>query len=122
MLAAGIWGNLNMDELNRADQLRLLKFICSFAWADLEVRHEERSFVENLVGRLGLDDEDRAKVEEWLTIPPSPEAVDPATIPLDQRKIFLNSIEGVILSDGEIAPEEHENFALLKDLLDPDPR
>ena len=122
MLASRIWGNRNMDELNRADQLRLLKFICSFAWADLEVRPEERSFVENIVVRLGLNDEERAKVEEWLTAPPSPDAIDPNTIPPGQREIFLNSIEGVILSDGEIAPEERDNFALLKDLLDPNPQ
>jgi uncharacterized tellurite resistance protein B-like protein len=108
-----------VDELDRSDQLRLLQFICSFAWADLEVRPEERSFVEHLVEKIGLNDEDRELVEGWLKVPPSPEAVDPISIPPDQRKLFLTLIEGVILSDGEIAPEERENFALLRDLLDP---
>lgn len=120
MLAPRIWGDLNLDELNRADQLRLLKFICSFAWADLEIHPKERIFVEHLVAKIGLDDEERAEVEGWLKVPPSPESIDPTSIPPEQRKLFLNSIEGVILSDGEIAPEERENFALLKDLLDPD--
>jgi hypothetical protein len=52
-----------------------------------------------------------------MAVPPSPEAVDPTRIPLAQRKLFLDSIEGVILSDGEVAPEERENLALLKELL-----
>jgi hypothetical protein len=38
-------------------------------------------------------------------------------IPAAHRKIFLDSIEGVIVSDGEIAPEESESFALLTELL-----
>ena len=106
-----------MDELNRADQLRLLKFVCSFAWADLEIRPEERSFVEHLVRIIGLDDEERAEVDGWLRIPPRPESIDPTSIPQNQRRLFLTTIDGVIRSDGEISPEERENFDLLKDLL-----
>ncbi len=52
-----------MDELNRADRLRLVKFLCSFAWADLEVRSEERAFVERVVQQLQLDDEDQEKIQ-----------------------------------------------------------
>jgi uncharacterized membrane protein YebE (DUF533 family) len=107
-----------MDELDRPDQLRLLKFVCSFAWADLEIHPEERSFVEHLVGRIGLDDEERAEVEGWLQTPPRPESIDPTAIPSNQRKLFLTTIEALIRSDGEISPEERENFDLFKDLLD----
>ena len=107
-----------LEDMNRADRRRLMKFICSFAWADLQVKPEERDFVERIVGRLGLDSDERAEVDGWLSTPPSPDAVDPMQIPNAQRQIFLESIEGVIVSDGEISPEERENFALLKDLLD----
>ncbi len=106
-----------MDEFNRADRLRLLKFLCSFAWADLEVRNEERVFVKRVVQALQLNDEDQAKVQGWLSIPPSPELVDPMLVPRAHRKVFLDSIEGVIVSDGVIAPEEQESFDLLKSLL-----
>ncbi len=106
-----------MDQLNRTDRLRLVKFVCSFAWADLEIRPEERAFVDHIVRSLELNDEDRLTVEGWMEVPPSPESVDPTQIPLAQRKLFLDSIEGVILSDGEVAPEERENLALLRDLL-----
>jgi hypothetical protein len=107
-----------LEDLNRNDRRRLLKFVCSFAWADLQVRPEEREFVTKIVDRMGMDEDERAEVEEWLKSPPSPEAVDPMQIPLAQRKIFLDSIEGVIVADGEISDEERENFLLLKDLLD----
>ncbi len=46
-----------------------------------------------------------------------PEDVDPGQIPIEHRERFLEEIEGVILSDGEIAPEESENFKLLRELL-----
>ena len=106
-----------MDRLNREDRLRLVKFVCTFAWADLEIRPEERSFVDHIVRSLKLNDEDKSKVEGWMVVPPSPESVDPTQIPLAQRKLFLDSIEGVITSDGKVTPEERENLALLRDLL-----
>ena len=106
-----------MDDFNRTDRLRLVKFLCSFAWADLEVRDEERVFVERVVAQLQLNDEDREQIQGWLSIPPSPESVDPMLVPKAHRKIFLDSIEGVIVSDGVITPEERENFDLLKTLL-----
>ena len=42
-----------LDELDGPQRLNLLKFVCSFAWADLEIRPSERRFVSGLVGRLG---------------------------------------------------------------------
>jgi uncharacterized tellurite resistance protein B-like protein len=107
----------SMNQLNREDRLRLVKFVCSFAWADLEIRPEERSFVDHIVRSLELNDEDQSKVAGWMAIPPNPESVDPTRIPVAQRKLFLDSIEGVIASDGEVAPEERENLALLRELL-----
>ncbi len=106
-----------LDRLDRQDRLRLVKFVCSFAWADLQVRPEERRFVDHIVHSLKLDDADQQKVEGWLAVPPSPESIDPTRIPLEQRKLFLDSIEGVILADGQVSPEERDNLALLRDLL-----
>ena len=118
MLAPHFSRELTMEDLNRADQLRLLKFVCSFAWADLEIHPQERSFVEHLVGKIGLSDAEKVEVDGWLKRPPAPESVDPTTIPSDQRRLFLTTIDALIRADGEISPEERENFDLLKDLLD----
>ena len=106
-----------IDQLGRVDRLRLVKFVCSFAWADLVIRPEERIFVDQIVRSLKLNDEDQSKVAGWMAIPPDPESIDPTRIPMEHRKIFLDSIEGVIAADGEVAPEERENLALLRELL-----
>ncbi len=106
-----------LEKLTRKERLRLMKFICSFAWADLEVRPEERTFTARMVARLGLDAEESKQVEEWLRVPPSPESVDPTLVPMEHRKLFLESIEGVIASDGVVAPEERENLRLFRELL-----
>ena len=37
-----------LEGLDARQRLQLIKFVCSFAWADLEVRPEERSFVARL--------------------------------------------------------------------------
>ena len=108
---------MTLDQLDRSDRLRLMKFVCSFAWADLEVRPEERDFVTRMVHRLGLDEDETRQVEGWLELPPRPEAVDPTQIPSEHRRLFVEAIEGVIASDGEIAPEERDNLDLLRTLL-----
>ena len=97
--------------------MRLMKFVCSFAWADLEIRPEERDFVADMVRRLELDEEEKRRVEGWLELPPSPEAVDPTRVPMAHRRLFVEAVEKVIIADGEIAPEERENLRLFKSLL-----
>ncbi len=106
-----------MDQLDAVTRMRLMKFVCSFAWADLQVNVAERAFVAQLIRRLSLDEDERKQVREWLDIPPPPESVDPRLIPEAHRKLFLQSIEGVIIADGEIAPEEKENLEILQELL-----
>ncbi|MGH2671009.1 MAG: TerB family tellurite resistance protein, partial [bacterium] len=51
-----------LDDLDSRQRLQLIKFVCSFAWADLEVRAEERTFVARLVERLDLDERERRQV------------------------------------------------------------
>ena len=49
-----------LEELDRDERMRLMRFVCSFAWADLEVQSEEKSFVSKMIRRLDLDDDTRA--------------------------------------------------------------
>jgi uncharacterized tellurite resistance protein B-like protein len=106
-----------LDRLDRSERMRLMKFVCSFAWADLEIRPEEREFIRKMVTRLALDDEEEEEVQAWLDLPPDPESVDPTMVPSAHRRVFIEAIEGIIASDGEIAPEEIENFRLFHDLV-----
>ena len=105
------------QSLEPRDRLRLMKFVCSFAWADLEVRPQERAFVADLIRRLDIGEDEKRRVREWLEVPPPPESVDPSAIPRSHRELFLDAIRGVIASDGEIAPEESESLEILDALL-----
>ena len=106
-----------LARLERTERLQLLKFVCSFAWADLEVRPEEREFVARLIQRLDMDQAEAQQVQGWLRLPPPPEAIDPTEIPAAHRILFLEAIGGVIESDGDVAEEELESLALLKMLI-----
>ena len=106
-----------LSKLTRKDRLRLMKFVCSFAWADLEVQDEERHFVSKMVRRLELDENDRKLVESWLEVPPPPEEVDPSHVPVEHRHLFLETIRGLIAADKFVDPEERENLKLFEMLL-----
>jgi len=106
-----------LDQLDRKDRLRLMKFVCSFAWADLEVREAERNFIGRLIDKLGLDQDERAQVAEWLEVPPRAEELDPSEIPRAHRELFLESVRDLIEVDGHIDEEEIENFDLLAQLI-----
>lgn len=105
-----------LETLTREDRLRLMKFVCSFAWADLEVQDDERAFVNKMIGQLELED-DRAQIERWLKTPPPPEEVDPTRVPRAHRKLLLDAARAVFNADGVIDPKERENFELLEQLL-----
>lgn len=106
-----------MQELSRSERMLLLKFVCSFAWVDLEVRPEERDFVARLMGRLDLDPEERREVEGWLAEPPPIDSVDPALVPPEHRMRFVRAAESVIAVDGDIAPEEKEQLLAFAHLM-----
>ncbi len=103
--------------LSRQDTMRLLAFVCSFAWADHHIQQEERSFVEDLVDRLGLDDEDREQVAQWLKLPPRPEEIDPQLVPLEHRELFIAVAKKLVSADGYVAEGEADTLALFQELL-----
>jgi uncharacterized membrane protein YebE (DUF533 family) len=83
----------------------------------LEVRPKEKAFIHRLVKKLHLDDKEAKMVEEWLKVPPRAEEVDPARIPQQHRKLFLETVKAVAAADGEIDEEERESLELLEQLL-----
>ena len=106
-----------LESLDARERLQLIKFLCSFAWADLRLREAEREFVARMVERLGLKTEETLQVGTWLESPPPADAVDPMDIPMRHREIFIEAVAGVIRVDGEIADEEREQFEILSELL-----
>jgi len=106
-----------LDQLDRRDRLRLVEFVCSFAWADLEIQPEERVFISGLIRRLDLDKDEDLQVQRWLERPPLIDGLDPTSILPVHRRIFVEEIEGLIAADGEISEEEKESFEIFKQLL-----
>jgi uncharacterized membrane protein YebE (DUF533 family) len=106
-----------LDTLNKEDRLQLMRFVCSFAWADLEITEREREFILRLVIRLGLEEEEQVQVAEWLEVPPRADDLDPADIPAEHRQLFLDAAKAMILSDGTIEDVEAENLIILDQLL-----
>ncbi|HSN98098.1 MAG TPA: TerB family tellurite resistance protein [Candidatus Nanopelagicales bacterium] len=105
-----------LDKLSREERLQLMRFVCSFAWADLEIQPKERKFVEKLITKLGLNEEEQKLVRGWLEVPPEAEALDPQQIPRPHRQIFLDTARQMIAADGKIDPEEEESLRLLEQL------
>jgi len=105
-----------LDDLNREERLRLVKFVCSFAWADLEIQDDERTFVHRLATQLGLDDVGD-QINRWLKSPPPAEEVDPTRVPRAHRTLLLDIAKAVFNADGVIDPKERESFELLEQLL-----
>lgn len=106
-----------LGKLDRDDRLRLMKFVCSFAWADLRIADQERKFVRNMIRKLDLDPQEAAQVEQWLELPPRADEVDPNEIPREHRRLFLDVVRQTIAADGAVTEEERENLALLETLL-----
>ena len=107
---------MEFNDLHREDRLRLMGFVCSFAWADLEIADGERELVATLVKKLDLDEDERAQVDEWLQAPPRPEDIDPMSVPLQHRQLFLKVILDMVGADGVIDSQEVENLQLFEEL------
>jgi hypothetical protein len=104
-----------MKNLSRADRMRLLEFVCSFAWTDLEVSPAERAFIAQLVDRFHLDQEERSEVARWIESPPNDDGIDPTTIPAEHRKLFVDAARAVLEADG-VTESEFEGFQIFEEL------
>jgi hypothetical protein len=110
-----------LKKLTRVERLRLMKFVCAFAWADLRVQEPELEFVAELSRQLELEPAEIRQVEAWLQAPPSEEEIDPGDIPPEHRQIFLNVVRVLTRADGRMFDRERESIALLTALLEGEP-
>jgi uncharacterized membrane protein YebE (DUF533 family) len=108
---------MQLFDLEKADRLRLMRFVCSFAWADLEVQDAEKTFVGKMIRELDLDEDERGQVDAWLKRPPPPEDVDPTDIPKEHRQIFLNAALQLVGADGVVDEHEMETLSIFEQLL-----
>lgn len=107
---------MSLQDLDPEDRLLLVRFVCSFAWADLNVNEAERAFVRRLVQRLDLSPAERRQVEGWLAHPPRAEDVDPLEVPREHRQLFLDHAREVIGADDVVDELELDSFSLFERL------
>lgn len=105
------------EQLSREDRLLLLRFVCAFAWTDLEIKDGERKFVQRLMDRMQLSADDRKEVEGYLHVAPSPESTNPSLVPQAHRRIFIDAVRALIYADGEVEVEERARFEKLQAAL-----
>lgn len=105
------------QKLNKKERMLLLKFVCAFAWADLEVKDSEVKFVKRLMDRLELDEAERAQVDEWLVTAPAPDSVSPGRIPQEHKRVFIESARALMYVDGDIDDDERAQLDRLKEAL-----
>jgi len=106
-----------LSELTRDEKLRLLRFVCSFAWADLDIDDEERALVAKFVDKMGLDEADAEEAMGWLDHPPREDDLDPYDIPDEHKKLFLEAALAMMGADGVVDTMEVESFALFEALM-----
>ena len=97
---------MGTEELTAAERLELMRFLCSFAWADGEVQAQERVLLEQILGGLGLEAEARAKATTWLFSPPDMAGFDFGAIAPGKRQLFLDKAFAVASAHGGIAADE----------------
>jgi uncharacterized tellurite resistance protein B-like protein len=105
------------EQLSRDDRMLLLRFVCAFAWTDLTIAEGERAFVKRLMDRMQLSAEDRAEVEGYLHVAPSPESTNPKLVPPEHRRVFIDSVRALIYADGDVDAEERDRFEKLRTAL-----
>ena len=107
----------SMLNLSRDDRLRLLKFVCTFAWTDLRVTEEERALVGEMMQHYGFEEAERKQVSAWLAVPPPVDEVDPTDIPAQHRQLFYTAVKKMVEADGRIVPGEQESLETFQELL-----
>jgi hypothetical protein len=107
---------MSLENLSSEERRQLLRFVCSFAWADLKVVDSERELLRNLVGRMGLPEAEAAEVDTMLNHPPDPATIDPTDVPKAHRQLFLDEVTRMVMADGIIADGEAVNLALFQAL------
>jgi len=103
---------MNADDLTEAERIELMRFMCSFAWADGEVQAGERVVLERVLNSLNLNPDDRAKAETWLSEAPDMTAFDFAAIPAKTRGVFVDHAFEVASADGGLAVEEMRHLKM----------
>jgi tellurite resistance protein len=97
---------VSTPELSENERVDLVRFLCSFAWADGEVQAEERAVLGRVIDGLSLDPGRHAEVTAWLSEAPDMDGFDFGAIAEDKRAVFLDLAFEVAAAHGGLGGEE----------------
>ena len=106
-----------LSDLTIEERLRLVRFMCAFAWADLDIAEREVALIRDLIAKLELPEAARDEAEGWLQHPPHEEDLHPYDIPDAHKRMFLEAAAELIGVDGHVDRMEVENLALFEVLM-----
>jgi uncharacterized tellurite resistance protein B-like protein len=106
-----------LENADRTTRLRLLRIVAAAAWVDGEVQPHERAFVEKLLTKLPVTNDERQIALGYLEKAPHPAEVDPSKIPPEYREALAKLVWQVLGADGQMTDDEHAAAKELEDLL-----
>jgi uncharacterized membrane protein YebE (DUF533 family) len=109
---------MNADELTEAEQIELMRFLCSFAWADGEVHDTERTVLEQVLGGLTLSPEARADAQAWLSEPPDMEGFDFGAISPEKRSAFIDQAFAVAAAHDGLGAQEIRHLKMFMTFIE----
>lgn len=99
-------------EVTREQRRTLIALACRVAWADGVVEYEERSFIADLVRRLGDDTLEADELESWLD--KGPPRAELESLPPELGQFFFYEALRLAESDGDMDPREQ---SMVEDIL-----
>ena len=105
------------ENFTSEEKMQIMRFICTFAWADLKVVPSEKLMIERFCNTLQLDENQRKEVNSWTKRPIHPEDIDPFSIPDHLKKYILSAAKAISIVDGDFDEKEAELLELLQNLL-----
>jgi uncharacterized tellurite resistance protein B-like protein len=106
-----------LENSDRTTRLRLLRIVAAAAWVDGEVQPHERAFVEKLLAKLPMTNDERSTALGYLDTAPHPAEVDPTKIAPEYREALVKLVWQVLGADGQMTDDEHAAAKELEELL-----
>lgn len=106
-----------LEKSDRTTRLRLLRIVAAAAWVDGEVQPHERAFVEKLLAKLPMTNDERTTALGYLDTAPHPAEIDPTKIAPEYREALVKLIWQVLGADGQMTDDELTAAKELEELL-----
>ena len=106
-----------LERLDRTTRMQLLRVLAAAAWVDGEVQDHERAFIQKVLDKLPIGQDERTAALKYLDVPPHPAEADPRKIPPEYREALVKLVWQLIGADGQVSDDEMQAVKDLEELL-----